>query len=479
MLFDSALYIAFLIVVFAGYWLLLRQDRSRVLWLLTASYLFYASWNAKYLGLIVLSTLIDYAVGLKMGRSTVPRVRKALLLASLMTNLGLLAFFKYSNFLIDSVERLAQAVLQGQGAMDLPMVEVLLPVGISFYTFQTMSYTIDVYRGKLEPIADPLKFALFVSFFPQLVAGPIVRASDFLPQLDRLPSPYDTRQHAVGLFMVAVGLIKKVAVADYIAINLSDRVFENPLMYSSLEVLLAVYGYAVQIYCDFSGYSDVAIGSALLLGFRLPDNFDRPYVARNLQDFWRRWHISLSSWLRDYLYIPLGGSRGGASWSTYRNLIITMLLGGLWHGASWNFVIWGALHGGALAVNRAFQRRLADHPFWGNPPRWFQVLSAVATFHFVCFAWIFFRAPTFEVATEILKVLGAGRWGGDNLTWPLLLLIGGALAAHATPRRWEFRLRERFVGTPLLIKALILFAVAVALQQLKGMDVVPFIYFQF
>ena len=478
MLFDSALYIAFLIVVFVGYWLLLRRGRSQVLWLLGASYLFYASWNVKYLGLIVLSTVIDFLVGLKMGRAESPRLRKLLLLVSLAANLGLLAFFKYANFFLASLERLGQAVIDGSGAMDLPMVEVLLPVGISFYTFQTMSYTIDVYRGRIEPIRDPLKFALFVSFFPQLVAGPIVRATDFLPQLERLPRPYDTRQHAIGLFMVMVGLIKKVAVADYIAINLSDRVFENPLMYSSLEVLLAVYGYAVQIYCDFSGYSDVAIGSALLLGFRLPDNFDRPYVARNLQDFWRRWHISLSSWLRDYLYIPLGGSRGGA-WSTYRNLMITMLLGGLWHGASWNFVIWGALHGGALAINRAFQRRLADHPFWGDPPRWFQVLSAVATFHFVCFAWIFFRASSFEGAIQILEVLAALRWGADNLTGPLLLLILGALAVHTTPRRWEFRLRELFVATPLLVKALILFAVAVGLQQLKGMDVVPFIYFQF
>ena len=478
MLFDSALYIIFLIVVFIGYGMVLRRSPSRVFWLLAASYLFYASWNAKYLLLIVISTVIDFTVGLGLGRARSVRARRLLLLASLISNLGMLAFFKYANFFLDSLKQFLEGFVLGGETVNMPVVDVLLPVGISFYTFQTLSYTIDVYRGKLEPIHDPLKFALFVSFFPQLVAGPIVRATEFLPQLERLPSPHDVRQHSRGLALIMVGLIKKVAIADYLALHLVDRVFESPLMYSSIEMLMAVYGYAIQIYCDFSGYSDVAIGSALLLGFRLTENFNRPYAACNLQDFWRRWHISLSSWLRDYLYIPLGGSRGGPG-ATYRNLLTTMLLGGLWHGASWNFVIWGALHGGVLAANRAFQRAVARHDVWESPPAWFRQAGLVTTFHFVCFAWIFFRTTTFTAALEVLEVLSDWNWATENLTWTLVVLILGSLTVHLTPRSWESGMRELFVKMPWPARGVFLLLVAIALQQLKGSEVVPFIYFQF
>jgi D-alanyl-lipoteichoic acid acyltransferase DltB (MBOAT superfamily) len=385
-----------------------------------------------------------------------------------------LAVFKYADFFLKSVETASQAV----GApVDTPLLHLVLPVGISFYTFQTLSYTIDIYREKLEPVDNPLKFALFVSFFPQLVAGPIVRATEFIPQLFETPD-FDEDEQSFALYLLAVGFLKKVVVADYIAINFVDRVFQNPGMYSSFEVLTGVYGYALQIYCDFSGYTDIAIGSALLLGFQLPENFNRPYLARSLRTFWHRWHISLSSWLRDYLYIPLGGSKDG-KWMTYRNLFITMLLGGLWHGASWNFVIWGAVHGAGLAVTRMYQRWRNDRFPDFEPGRIWTFASVLLTFHFVCFAWIFFRARTFQGAIDVLAALGPMTTYAPNLTPVVALLIFGALLIHFLPPRWEERASERFVNLPALAQAAILLVIAIILQRVKSAAVVPFIYFQF
>lgn len=472
MFFDSALFVWFLIIVFIGYWLVMRRAKSKVFWLLAASYFFYAAWNAKLLGLIVLSTVVDFVLGRFIHEAKEERARKLGLLASVCMNLGLLGFFKYTNFFLDSANRFGE--LFGV-SINAPILQIMLPVGISFYTFQTMSYTIDIYRREIEPIEDPFKFALFVSFFPQLVAGPIVRAKEFLPQLERLPS-YNVREHGVGLWFILVGMFKKVAVADYLAVNIVDRAFDNPTLFSSLEMVLAVYAYAVQIYCDFSGYSDIAIGTALLLGFKLPENFRRPYAAHNLQDFWRRWHISLSTWLRDYLYIPLGGSKSEA-WKTYRNLMITMVLGGLWHGASWNFVIWGVLHGGALGVNRVVQRRF---PAKGDVSNiWAKAIKIFLTFNFVCLAWIFFRAPDLQSAREVLDTIGVGTMTYTNVSGIVVAMVFGALALHLTPASWERRLRDRFTRAHVLVKAALLFLAALILQQLKGMDVVPFIYFQF
>ncbi|MEM1348118.1 MAG: MBOAT family protein [Myxococcota bacterium] len=472
MLFDSALFVWFFITVFVVYWQGTTTHRGKIVWLLAASWFFYASWNAALLGLILFSTAVDFIVGRKMYAASARRTRRGLLLVSVTTNLGLLAYFKYTNFFLGSLQGLSDAWGFGWA---LPVLEITLPVGISFYTFQTLSYTIDIYRGKLEPIDDFMKFALFVSFFPQLVAGPIVRASHFLPQLGQAPQ-YDVRQHGVGLYLIAVGMVKKVAVANYLAINFVDRAFEQPQLFSSVEMWLAVYGYALQIYCDFSGYSDIAIGAALLLGFTLPENFDRPYVAADLQDFWRRWHISLSTWLRDYLYIPLGGSRHG-TWRTYRNLMATMVLGGLWHGASWNFVIWGALHGGVLGISRAYQRRFQrDAPPASGLRR---VVASLLTFHFVCFAWIFFRAGDIQLSAEVLGTICAGTIATTNISGMIALVLFGGLAAHWTPTSWNTRVRELFVAMPVLLKALLLFALATVLQYVQGMDVVPFIYFQF
>jgi D-alanyl-lipoteichoic acid acyltransferase DltB (MBOAT superfamily) len=470
MLFDSSLYAWFFLIVFYVYWMLMHRHRAQTIWLLAASYLFYGSWNFRYLGLIVLSTLIDFYVGKKLADTEDEDNRRGLLMVSLLSNLGLLGIFKYYNFFITEVA----ALLNAMGMyVHPPLLDVLLPVGISFYTFQTMSYTIDVYRRQLEPERDLIRFSLFVVFFPQLVAGPIVRARDFLHQL-QTPRIFDSRQHILGVYLIAVGLIKKVAIANYIAVNLVDRVFETPHIYSSLEVLYAVYGYAIQIYCDFSGYSDVAIGSALLLGFVLPDNFARPYASADIQEFWRRWHISLSTWLRDYLYISLGGNRCGER-RTYFNLFITMLLGGLWHGASWNFIIWGALHGAMLGIHRKYASLTAHLP----RPAWFRPLGVFATFHFVCFCWLFFRAPTLDMVWEVLVALNTLGLDAANISPGLMVAIFGTLAIHLTPVRIEHRLRDAVLRLPVPVLALLLTAIVIALSRIKGLDVVPFIYFQF
>jgi D-alanyl-lipoteichoic acid acyltransferase DltB (MBOAT superfamily) len=332
-----------------------HRPLGRVIVLFVASSLFYHAWAASMVGAyryllgVLLGTIVlDYYLGIWIENTAHPLARKALVIASLVSNLGILFFFKYADF-----------VTQDVLALDVERLELVLPAGISFHTFQSLSYTIDVYRKKLRATRSPLQFATFVLFFPQLVAGPIVRAHHLLPQLRELP-PLELEKATRGLFRIVVGLFKKIALADTLAIVMADRVFENPTQFSSIEALCGVYAYALQIYLDFSAYSDIAIGSAAVLGFDLPENFRTPYRSGNLQEFWRRWHISLSTWLRDYLYIALGGSRG-PEWRTYVNLTLTMVLGGLWHGASWTFIVWGALHGFGLAITRFFQRSTDAH----------------------------------------------------------------------------------------------------------------------
>jgi len=469
MLFNSLEYAILLSVVFVAYFGLAQIGALRLLVLLAASYLFYAWWSPYYLVLIIASSMLDYWVGGAMHHQRDERRRRRLLLVSLVGNLGLLAVFKYFNFFSDSV---ALALTHfGLPAQRLHL-DVVIPVGISFYTFQSLSYTIDIYRRQLEPVQGPLRFLVFVAFFPQLVAGPIVRAADFLPQLIPLPT-LSVNQAGRGLFWIGVGLVKKVVIADLLAVNLVDRVFEMPVRYTSAELLCGVYGYALQIYCDFSAYSDIAIGSALLLGLSLPMNFNAPYRARNLQDFWRRWHISLSTWLRDYLYITLGGSRGSA-WATYRNLILTMLLGGLWHGAGWTFVAWGALHGVGLALTRAVQRGQR-----AAPRRWLQPLMILITFHYVCLGWIFFRASSFAHAWDVLAGLGQLTGGTANVS-PLLwgVLAAGALT-HLVPDRWVERGRDLVVWLPAPVQGLLLVGVVIVVRLARTTEVVPFIYFQF
>lgn len=471
MLFDTTLFVWFFVLVFSGFWLIARFKTLRVVWLLAASYLFYASWNPALVGLIIVSTMLDFWIAQKIFNAPTQKSRRRWLLVSLSTNLGVLAGFKYTGFFLQSIND-ALNIMGTTG--QIPVPQIILPVGISFYTFQTLSYTIDVYRGRLRASNNFLHFALFVAFFPQLVAGPIVRASKFLPQLLRDPI-YRPREHSMGLFLVCTGLIKKVAIANVLALNLVDRIWDSPELYSSLEVLVGMHAYAFQIYCDFSGYSDVAIGLALMLGFYLPENFRRPYLARNIADFWRRWHISLSTWLRDYLYIPLGGNRGSPL-GTYFNLAITMLLGGLWHGASWTFVIWGAGHGIALGVVRFLQRRKTSDE---TPSLRRQILSGFITFQFVNILWVVFRAPDWGTATAFFARLLEGSTYAPNITTPVLLALGAGVLMHITPPRWKGSMMTQFMDLPAWAQGLIAVLVAIALQHLKGADAVPFIYFQF
>lgn len=492
MLFASPVYGLFLFAAYFAFWAIGGMSASsrsarglaRAAFLVTASYVFYfygtldaakkeavplgpVGWSALCLGIIFVGSTLDFQIGKLLAKTEAPLKRKALLLCSIFYYLGVLSLFKYFNFAADSLTY----VLHEAGVMVNPLhLRLALPFGISFFTFETMSYTIDVYRREIEPSDRYLDYLLFVSFFPHLVAGPIVRPHQMLPQL-AAPPRYDEGAQARGLFRIAVGVVKKVAIGDVLAVTIVNRVFDNPERYSSLEVLLAVYGYAMLIYADFSGYSDIAIGSAALFGYELPENFDAPYISQDLQEFWRRWHITLSTWLRDYLYIPLGGSRRGAL-LTYRNLMITMLLGGLWHGASWNFVIWGALHGLALAVTRMWQRANVGVKL----PR---ALAIFLTFQYVCFAWIFFKAPTFAHATLMLSRLGRFSFGSDNVSTKMLVVLVAAMLLHLVPKGWENRLRDQFVLSPFWVRGLVLAVAAFGVHLAAGAKAEPFVYGQF
>jgi D-alanyl-lipoteichoic acid acyltransferase DltB (MBOAT superfamily) len=433
--FNSLDFGIFFAVVLGLYWAFQRwRAYGRIaqnVMLLAASYFFYGYWDARFLILIFISTLVDYVAGLKIfeaGRDEAPgalRRKRLWLTTSMCTNLGLLGFFKYFNFFVGSFE---QAFGLDAAALHL---DIVLPVGISFYTFQTMSYTIDIYRGRMKPTRRFIDFALFVAFFPQLVAGPIERATMLLPQmLNR--RRFDRRQFGAGVHLIFFGLFKKVFVADNLAVFV-NRIFNDTPDPSGFAILAAVWAFAFQIYCDFSGYSDIARGCAKCLGFELRLNFNHPYVARNPRDFWARWHMSLSTWLRDYLYISLGGNRRGRA-RTYRNLALTMLLGGLWHGAAWHFVLWGAYHGAVLIVHRLFEPVFKG---WARPMG--RVLAAgwtgvriLVMFHVVCFGWLLFRANDLGQVVLMVQKLWAGPWEFDaSLLVPLLGFAGPLVAAEA------------------------------------------------
>lgn len=468
------------LVVAGSSYFLLRARRIRLLFILGASYVFYAHWDWRFLPLIFGSSTIDYWLGRKIGEAQNPIHRKRWLLLTMVVNLGVLAIFKYLNFGIDT----AKVALTSLG-LDPPdwTLEVALPVGISFFTFESMSYVIDVYRREIPVHRSYLEYLSFVAFFPHLVAGPIVRPRDLLPQLGGKPR-FNPSEGSEGLFLIAWGLLKKVAIGDYLAVNLIDRVFDQPIQYSALECYAAVVAYAVQIYCDFSGYTDVAIGSALLLGVRFPLNFNAPYKAADIQDFWRRWHISLSTWLRDYLYIPLGGNRKG-SVRTYINLMLTMLLGGLWHGASWTFVVWGGMHGAGLAAHRFLTRRGGKSPqvdpenARGDRSLARYWLSVFMTFHFVCAAWVFFRAPTFGQARILLSQMGQLTTYHPNLPLEVLGVLAVGLLTHFAPERWYHRLRNSFIDLPAPAQGIALCGAAWVLRQMMSAEAVPFVYFQF
>jgi D-alanyl-lipoteichoic acid acyltransferase DltB (MBOAT superfamily) len=469
--FTTLAYAKFFALAFVVTWLSARVRSVRLTFLLAASYFFYAQSGVAFLVLIFACSSADFVLSHAIGRAQDPSQRKAWLVLTVVMNLGVLAYFKYAKFGVDT----ALAALATFGVhVPAPVLSIALPVGISFFTFESMSYVIDVYRGELEPHPSYLEYLTFVAFFPHLVAGPIVRPRDLLPQLARAPV-WREGEASSALLLIATGLFKKLAIADYLALNLVDRVFDAPTQYSALECYVAMVGYAVQIYADFSGYTDIAIGSAALLGVRFPPNFAAPYQAHDIVDFWRRWHISLSSWLRDYLYIPLGGNRHG-SLRTYANLIATMLLGGLWHGPSWTFVVWGGLHGVALACNRAWRERFGD--VLASTPV-LRVLSTFATFHFVLVAWVFFRAHTFRDARAIFGELASLTSYHPNLDWRVLLVLAFGLGMHFLPLELEAKLRVRFGTLPGIVQGVALFAVLLVVRRMASAEAVPFVYFQF
>ncbi len=469
-IFPTIQFAAFFVVVLTASWLLMPHPSRWKPFMVAASYVFYGYADWRFVLLLAASTVINQAAATVIDRSTDAGVRKVALVSAVSLDLGLLGVFKYLDFLIDSVDRVLRSV--GLGA-PLPLLQVALPVGISFFTFQAISYVVDVYQGDAER-ASSIDVAVYLAFFPHLVAGPIVRAREFIPQLAR---PRDPRAIPAGLalFLIAGGLVKKIVIADLLATRIVDPVFGSPEAHSALEVLVAVYGYAVQIYCDFSGYTDMAIGLALLLGFRFPQNFDRPYAATSLAEFWRRWHMTLSRWLRDYLYIPLGGNRGGTR-RTYRNLMITMVLGGLWHGAAWTFVVWGAIHGGGLAAERWWRERDGEA---AAPPALPRVLAWVVTFHVVCLAWVFFRSPDLGVAFAVLGRLT--HLGAAPLVTPTVLLaIAAGMGVQLVRPGFSLRAQEHLAALPVWAQGVTLGALIVVVNAAVGhQGVAPFLYFRF
>ena len=473
MLFNSLTFLVFFAVVLALHRLPLSWRVKKVN-LLVASYLFYAAWNPPFVVLLWISTLLDWWVAARLYRTDSLRGRRLLLLASVAINLGLLGYFKYGGFLLENFTQAAAAV----GVEYRPPAwDIVLPVGISFYTFQTMAYSLDVYLRRARPADSFLDFALFVTFFPQLVAGPIIRPTHLIPQFAE-PRTATPPQLLWGLMLMTLGLFQKVVVADGLLAPVSDAAFGAPGMLPAMDAWVGTLAFSGQIFCDFAGYTTTAIGAALALGFSLPDNFRYPYAAVGFSDFWRRWHISLSSWLRDYLYVPLGGNRKGTG-RTYVNLMLTMLLGGLWHGAAWTFVIWGGLHGVYLAAERFLRGRIGHWDVWGRWPA--RLGLALLTYALVNITWVFFRAQEFPTAWRMVRSMLLIDRGGTPVlsSWFILstaLTVAVMLAIH-----WRMRhrhLHDEVTRMPAVVVGIVWGAMLflVAITQ-GGSD--AFIYFQF
>ena len=446
--------------------------------LLVSSYFFYGYWDYRFTALLAISTIVDFFIGQKLFNEIDNKKRKYFLLASIFTNLGILGFFKYYGFFVDSFAPLAGIF---GGNLDYLHINIILPVGISFYTFQTMSYTIDIYRRKLEPTSNFIDFAVFVSFFPQLVAGPIERAKNLLPQIHNLPKPTKD-QIQQGITLIITGLFTKVMIGDTTG-RFVDHIFGQPEIYKSPELLAALVLFSIQIYADFSGYSSIARGTAKLLGIELMKNFEQPYLSGNITEFWRRWHISLSTWLRDYLYFSLGGNKKG-SFRTYINLMLTMLLGGLWHGASWNFVIWGGLHGIYLSVHKLMlgKRKPKVEYRYDNLAGLIKHIGKVlATFLFVLFAWLFFRATDFNTTQVFFSKMFhwepsefTGRFLIITFTFLFMTLALDFIMYYTKKHAYILALKNKSIEYGIL-SALFFVTLFFMFQS----DPLPFIYFQF
>ncbi|HSO77869.1 MAG TPA: MBOAT family O-acyltransferase [Bacteroidales bacterium] len=488
-IFTTPVFWIFFLVVLAGFVLLRKRRQMAHTWLLLVSVYFYYKAGGLFFILLLFTCAITYFTALLTGRAEGKGKKRFWLTVNIVVLLGLLSYFKYAGFFTESLNAILgtsfrtydifSAMSNSLFGSAFDVSQIVLPVGISFFTFQALSYSIDVYRGRIAPVNSFIDFSFYLTFFPQLVAGPIVRASEFIPQI-KGEYTVTKNEFGHGVFLILQGLIKKMVISDFISAGFVDRVFDMPAMYSGFENLMAVYGYGLQIYCDFSGYTDIAIGAALLLGFRLPLNFNSPYKASNISDFWKRWHISLSRWLKDYLYIPLGGSRKGRI-RTGINLMITMVLGGLWHGAALRFVLWGALHGGALIINRIWQRL-----FSGVKRQTFaaRLAGIFVTFNFVTFAWILFRAESMDDATlmlsQIFNSFSPGEYGTVIAAYlPVIVLILSGYLLHFFPVTVKESYRGLFIRLPLAVKFIIVIGVCVLLYKVGSGVVQPFIYFRF
>jgi alginate O-acetyltransferase complex protein AlgI len=489
LIFTSAVFWLFFLLVLAGYSLVYKKLMIRNVYLFLISLFFYYKAGGLFLFILIFVTAVDYTIGLLLDRSRSLGARKFLVILSLGSNLGLLGYFKYTGFIVSTINEIFGTHIKVYDLLSdfsnsilgtsFDISYIILPVGISFFTFQSLSYVFDLYRRKMKPVRNIIDFGFYVSFFPHLVAGPIVRASVFIPQIYQ-EFRLTKHEFSHAMFMICKGLIKKMVISNFIAINLVDRVFDVPSVYSGFENLMAIYGYGLQIYCDFSGYTDIAIGVALIIGFRLPVNFHSPYKAGSITDFWKRWHISLSQWLRDYLYISLGGNRKG-QFRTYLNLMITMLLGGLWHGASLRYVIWGGLHGIGLVFNKIWNTLFKGHLRQGRIGK---ALSIFITFQFVSFCWIFFRAPDMGSLVTMFKQIIWSFSPGSYLTVipaysNALLLISVGYIIHFLPEKIKESYRGLFIRIPLAAQMAVIMLVAILLFQMRTSEVVPFIYFRF
>ena len=476
LIFNSGLFLFLFVGFAAGYVLLRRATTLRILYVILFSIYFYYKSSGIYFFLLIFAAVSDYWIAHGIAASRSRKAKRWLVALSAAVNLGMLGYFKYTNFLIE----IANGIF-GAGFLDFQ--NIFLPVGISFFVFQSMSYTIDVYRGVIRPLDRWVDYMFYLSFFPQLVAGPIVRARDFIPQI-RQPLRVTRRMFGLGVGFIIIGLIKKAVISDYISLNFVDRIFDDPALYSGFECLMGIYGYALQIYCDFSGYSDMAIGIALLLGFRFPKNFDAPYKSATITEFWRRWHISLSSWLRDYLYISLGGNR---KWRvrTYANLLLTMLLGGLWHGAAVRFILWGALHGAALALHKMWMAVVPWAKAKGEDMNIVMRLAGVLiTFNLVCFGWLLFRAEDMQTVHVMLyqifnnfnPALIPQVIEGYKAVFGLIVL---GYAMHFLPEKIDIDIQNRVVNASFWWQVALMAATIWCVMQIKSSDIQPFIYFQF
>ena len=469
MLFSSGIF-WLLFIFFLPVYALLKKSRAKmILFVVGFSLYFYYKSSGLFFLMMIATSLIDWGLSHCISKAKKRGAKRFFMWLSIVISLSILGYFKYANFFLWNWNQMVQGNFQP--------LDIILPVGISFYTFQSISYVVDVYKGRIEATSSWLEYLFFLSFFPALVAGPIVRADYFLPQLRENRSATKNEIFG-GLWLIIIGIVKKAVIADYIA-QYNDLVFNNPGVYEGVEALMGLLGYTMQIYCDFSGYSDMAIGLALMMGFKLGINFDSPYQSKNLTEFWRRWHISLSSWLRDYVYIPLGGNRKG-TFRTYVNNFLTMLIGGLWHGAAWKFIFWGAMHGVGLAIHKACKPILSK-----IPDNWITTFFFwLITFIYVSALWVFFRAASFEDSIVLIKSVFVNlRWDyfpqfwSVRMTWCIMMLA--LIVMHFVPQRWTDKCMAVYVRSPWIVKILVFLVVVQLVIEFMSEEVAPFIYFQF